>query len=280
MSLLTGGVRTTGRGPSGTPDRPLVSVVTVVYNGVDTIERTIRGVLGQTWPNIEHIIVDGGSTDGTLDVLRRYEDRIALWTSGPDEGIFDAMNKGVASCAGEWVGLINADDWYPPGAVERVMREVPLHPGANIFHGDIWLEFPNGQHTVKKPKISGFLLKYWEMTLNHPSFFVRRSYYDGRPFDAKLRVRADHLWAVQAFLEDRAGLVYIPEPLAHFTVGGASTTASFAKVVAEGARVGRDLGLGPWGMLLGTLVRAAMYPLQHMKLAYNQHISPRLRRKA
>ena len=113
----TGGRRLKGIVRDGTPDRPLVSIVTVVYNGAATIERTIASVLGQSYPNIEYIIVDGGSTDGTLDILRAHEDRVDLWVSERDGGIYDAMNKGVALCTGEWVGLINADDWYVDDAV-------------------------------------------------------------------------------------------------------------------------------------------------------------------
>jgi len=280
MATVNGGYRTRGRPPASRPGQPLVSIVTVVYNGAETLERTIRSVLDQTWPNIEYIIVDGGSKDGTLDLIRRYEDRIAYWESGPDAGIFDAMNKGVALCTGEWVALINADDWYPPHAVERVMQEAERHPGANIFHGDIWLEFPNGKRSLKRPKVSGFLLRHWEMTLNHPSFFVRRSYYQGRPFDASLKVRADHQWAAMAYQEDPAQFVQIHEPLAHFSIGGASTSTSLGKVLAEGAQVSRSLGMGPWGMFLGHVVRSIMYPVQHLKLVFNQYVAPHFRGQA
>ncbi|MBL7985738.1 MAG: glycosyltransferase, partial [Flavobacteriales bacterium] len=92
-------------------DTPLVSIVTVVYNGAATLERTIQSVLAQSHPRIEYIIMDGGSTDGTLDILRRYDDRIAYWRSAKDKGIYDAMNKGIAECTGEWIGMINAEDW-------------------------------------------------------------------------------------------------------------------------------------------------------------------------
>ena len=191
---MEGGTRTLGKGPVGTPQEPLVSIVTVVYNGEAFLERTIKSVLAQNWPNIEYVIVDGGSTDGTLKIIKKYEDRIAYWNSAKDKGIYDAMNKGISLCTGEWVGLINADDWYEEDTVARVMREALAHPEVNIVHGDIWLHYPNGERGLKKAKVNGFLLKYWEMVLNHPSFFVRRSYYNGRPFDDKLRVSADHKW--------------------------------------------------------------------------------------
>lgn len=278
MSTVEGGLRTQGRGPQGTADKPLVSIVTVVWNGEATVERTIRSVLEQTWPNIEYIIVDGASTDGTLDIVRRYEDRIAYWVSAKDKGIYDAMNKAIALCTGEWVGLINADDWYEPTSVERAMQAAAGRAGTNIVHGDIWIHYANGHRTVKKPKLSGFLLKYWEMVLNHPSFFVRRSYYQGRPFDEKLRVSADHKWTYEAWRDSSAQFVYVPEPLANFTMGGASTSVPLKKVVAEGKRVSHDLGMGAFQTFIGTVVRTVMYPLQHLKIRFNQHVSPLLKR--
>lgn len=89
-----------------------ISIVTVSYNAAKTIEQTIKSVINQTYSNIEYIVIDGGSTDGTVDIIRKYEDRIAYWVSEPDGGIFDAMNKGIKVATGEVVGIINSDDWY------------------------------------------------------------------------------------------------------------------------------------------------------------------------
>ena len=157
------------------------------------------------------------------------------------------------------------------------MREALAHPEVNIVHGDIWLHYPNGERGLKKAKVNGFLLKYWEMVLNHPSFFVRRSYYNGRPFDDKLRVSADHKWTYEAFRESAAQFIYIAEPLANFTVGGASMSVPLYKVIKEGKRVSQDLGMGAFQTMIGTAVRAGMYPLQHMKLRYNQYVKPKLK---
>ncbi|HOT76744.1 MAG TPA: glycosyltransferase [Candidatus Wallbacteria bacterium] len=91
---------------------PKVSVITIVYNGAAGIERTIKSVLGQGYKNLEYIIVDGGSIDGTIDIVKKYEDKIARWVSEKDRGISDAMNKGIALATGDIVGMIHADDWY------------------------------------------------------------------------------------------------------------------------------------------------------------------------
>lgn len=278
MNIRQGGRRDRGIGPP-TGDHPLVSIVTVVYNGATTIERTILSVLSQTWPRIEYIIVDGGSTDGTLDILRRYEDRIDLWQSSPDKGIYDAMNKGVALCTGDWVGLINADDWYPDDAVATAMTAAGERQGINIVHGDILIHYPNGTSKVKHPKVSGFLLKYWEMTLNHPGFFVRRSFYTGRPFNTTFRVSGDHHWTLRAWLEGPHMFLRVPAVLAHFSAGGASGAVPLAKGLREGDAIGHDLGFSAWDRFLGRVVRTALHVPAQATLWFNQFVAPLLRRK-
>ena len=91
---------------------PLISIVTVSYNAVATIEQTILSVINQTYPNIEYIIIDGGSKDGTIDIIRKYADQIAYWVSEPDEGIYDAMNKGIKIATGEWINFMNCGDSF------------------------------------------------------------------------------------------------------------------------------------------------------------------------
>lgn len=276
MDAHSGGKRTQGiKAQGGGPGRPLVSIVTVVYNGKATLERTINSVLQQRYPHIEYIIVDGGSTDGTIGLLKRYEDRIDLWTSGKDKGIYDAMNKGLALCTGDWIGLINADDWYEPDTVERVVKAAADRSEISVVHGDIWLHYPNGHRSVKKARVSGFLLKYWEMVLNHPSFFVRTELYRKQPFDAALKVSADHKWTYEAFRRSPSSFLYLPVPLANFTVGGASMSTPLRKVIAEGRKVSRDLGMNTFETMLGLLVRTVLYPMQHAKLWINEHVLSR-----
>ena len=111
--------------------RPLVSVVTIVRNGFKTLPRTLDSVFSQDFPEIEYIVVDGQSTDGTLDVVQQNQNRIALWISEPDLGISDAFNKGIALSRGEIVALLNSDDWYEPGAIRAVVAEM-RRTGADI----------------------------------------------------------------------------------------------------------------------------------------------------
>ncbi|MBL0043589.1 MAG: glycosyltransferase [Flavobacteriales bacterium] len=272
-NMQQGGKRTKGIPPSDGAG-PLVSIITVVYNGAATLERTIQSVLEQTHQRIQYIIMDGGSTDGTLDILRRYDDRIDFWQSAKDKGIYDAMNKGIAECSGEWVGMINADDWYPADAVSRAMDGAQAHASANIVHGDILIHYPNGTSKVKHAKLNGFLLKHWEMVLNHPSFFVRRSYYDGHPFNAAFRVGGDHHWTLRAWTENEHMFHYVPFVLAHFSVGGASATIPLSKAMREGDAISRDLGLGPWHLWMSRIVRVALHLPAKAKLWFNQFLAP------
>ena len=100
----------------------LISVVTVCYNAADTIEKTMLSVLNQTYHDIEYIIIDGGSTDGTVEIIRKYADRIAYWVSEPDKGIYDAMNKGIKVATGEWINFMNAgDEFVDEGVIEKLV---------------------------------------------------------------------------------------------------------------------------------------------------------------
>jgi glycosyltransferase involved in cell wall biosynthesis len=272
-NIIHGGKRTNGILPAA-GDVPLVSVVTVVYNGAATLERTIQSVLAQTHSRIEYIILDGGSTDGTIDILRRYDDRIDFWQSTKDKGIYDAMNKGIALCTGDWIGMINADDWYPINAVALAMEAAQDKAQVNIVHGDISIHYPNGSSKVKHAKLNGFLLKHWEMVLNHPSFFVRRSFYSSRPFNAAFRVGGDHHWTLRAWTENKRMFHHIPFVLAHFSVGGASATIPLVKALREGDAVSRDLGLGAWHLWTSRFVRIALHLPAKAKLWFNQFLAP------
>ena len=250
-----------------------MSIVTVVYNGAGTLERTIKSVLAQSYPHIEYIVVDGGSTDGTIGLLEQYDDRIDHWVSERDSGIYDAMNKGVALCTGEWVALINADDWYEPDTVQRVIDAARGKPVVNIVHGDIWIHYEGGGRRMKYAKHNGFLLKYWEMVLNHPSFFVRRSFYQGRPFRTDLKIGGDHHWTLRAWMEDRDGFLYVPGALANFSAGGASMTIPLKKTLDERRKLSAAVGMNAFQSLLAQCVTIALHIPKLLKLMFNRAAS-------
>ena len=128
----------------------LISIVTVSYNAVLTIEQTILSVINQTYPNVEYIIIDGGSTDGTVDIIKKYEDKIAYWVSEPDKGIYDAMNKGVVVATGEWINFMNAGDIFTDGdVIDKLFHQNIIINRVGIVFGDTLVVFRNREKIVR-----------------------------------------------------------------------------------------------------------------------------------
>jgi len=200
---------------------PKVSIITVVYNGITHLEQTILSVIGQSYDNIEYIIIDGGSTDGTVELIKKYEDKIAYWVSEPDGGIYDAMNKGITQASGEIVGLINADDWYELDAVAKVLEAFQT-TDADVVHGSMQIFQENGTGFVKGVEKDLSKLKKG-MLLNHPTVFVKRSLYETYGmFDTSYRIVADWEMMVRWWLKD-VKFVGVSETLANFRMGGVSS---------------------------------------------------------
>jgi len=125
----------------------LISVVTVSYNAVSTIEQTILSVINQTYPNVEYIIIDGGSTDGTVDIIKKYADKIAYWVSEPDKGIYDAMNKGVVVATGEWINFMNAGDIFTDSdVIDKLFHQNIIINRVGIVFGDTLVVFRNREN--------------------------------------------------------------------------------------------------------------------------------------
>jgi glycosyltransferase involved in cell wall biosynthesis len=130
--IIEGGIKIKNKCRDIISDKPLITVVTVVFNSVDCVEKTIKSVLSQTYKNIEYIIIDGGSDDGTLDIIKKYDDKINYWLSEKDEGIYDAMNKGIKSSSGEWLCFMNAgDEFCSSDVIEKVFSD------SNIVNYDL-----------------------------------------------------------------------------------------------------------------------------------------------
>jgi glycosyltransferase involved in cell wall biosynthesis len=218
-----GGTRTRERGNKTLPARSLVSIVTVVRNGEAHLEEAIRSVLAQDYGNIEYIVVDGGSTDATLEIVRRYDDRIDYWVSEPDAGIYDAMNKGIALATGELIGLLNADDVYLEGAVSRVVEAALAHPEAGVFHGDMTLLRQNGFEELRRPRLVKREYRPYLMPVNHPTVFVRsRCYAECGTFDTSYRTAADFDLMLRFLYDCRIGFHHLDLTLARMREGGES----------------------------------------------------------
>ena len=202
---------------------PRVSIATVVRNAARTLERTIESVLAQTFRSLEYVIIDGASSDGTTDLIRRHQDRIAYWVSEPDRGISDAFNKGVAATRGAYVGLLNGDDWMPPGQVQIAVAALE-RSGAAFAFGDVLYHDLDGRptHLVRGDPDYAARIAYRMPDVHHPTMLVRRSVYDAVGlFDPAYAIAMDYDWLQRAH---RAGFrgVYVPGLVAHMSLAGAS----------------------------------------------------------
>ena len=216
--------------------------MTVCRNAERSIAKTIDSVLTQSAfdGTVEHVVIDGASTDGTLGILRAYPHlRIR---SEPDDGVYDAMNKGVSSARGEFVGILNADDWYEPDALASVAETLRAHPESSIVHGDIRRWDDSGPLDVVKPASTHATGGRWAMPLHHPASFARRelfSHFGG--FDTSYRIFGDFEW-ISRVVRGGAALHYYPQVLTNFRVGGLSTTRCSP---GERYRVFRAAGANP-----------------------------------
>lgn len=203
-----------------------VSIITAVFNGREFIEATIQSVLDQTYDNIEYIVVDGGSTDGTLEIIKKYADRISKWTSGPDKGIYDALNKGIRLSSGDVIGFLHADDLY---ADEKVVGKVAMlmtRSKADSCYGDLLYVDKNDTGRVIRywkscPYGKGLFQRGWMPP--HPTFFVRKEIY-GRcgPFNTDFRIASDYELMLRFLEKEKISTCYIPEVLLKMRIGGTS----------------------------------------------------------
>lgn len=190
-----------------------VSIITVVYNGANTIAQTIESVISQDYDNLEYIIIDGDSTDGTQEIIKRYEDRISYWVSEPDAGIYDAMNKGLSHATGELVGIINGDDWYEPGAVKKVAEIYEKTP-YDMLYGEIRRIDENGE--TEGVSASSYIPP-------HPSMFVAGSVYQRYGmFDTRYKIAGDHEFKLRLYAK-RLSIIHIGDVLANFRLTGVSS---------------------------------------------------------
>lgn len=180
-----------------------ISVITVCHNAADTLEKTIQSVLGQTYRNIEYIIIDGGSTDGTVEIIRRYADRLAYWVSEPDEGIYDAMNKGIERATGEWINFMNAGDYF-------YSNEILKNVFATSRYGDYLVGiavYPNGKYWRPVRKDFSFKEVFRGGGVNHQASFIQRKLF-GDGYDTSNKIIADELFFLEQIVFQ--GKVYEP----------------------------------------------------------------------
>ncbi len=206
-----------------------ISIVTPTWNSAATIRNTLESVLCQDYAHFEHIIVDGGSSDNTLDIIHeysgRYDGRIKC-ISEPDEGIYDAMNKGIEMATGDVVGVLNSDDFFTSSdALSTIVREIASH---DAVYGDIHYVDPSDL-TVPVRYYSSSLFRRWKMRFGfmpaHPSFYCRKKLYsDFGLYDKDFKIAADFEMLLRLIYLHRIDALYIPKDFVTMRTGGASTS--------------------------------------------------------
>jgi len=206
-----------------------ITVITVTFNSVATLEETIKSVISQEYDGpVEYLIIDGGSTDGTVDLIKKYQDKLAYWVSEPDYGLYHAMNKGIEKATGDIIGIINSDDWYYSGAFAKVAAAMTGKDWSNhIFWGDIGY----GEGTVKGWRPGNLRCGAFAP---HPSMFCPRAVYDriGK-YRLWYKILADYDFMYRAIHRYKIQPVYLPEKIAFFRTGGVASRQIFRSYTEE-----------------------------------------------
>ena len=229
----------------------LVSIITTVLNRRITLEDTIKSVLSQTYKNIEHVIIDGGSTDGTVDIVKSYGSKIAKFVSEPDKGIYDAMNKGIRLARGEVVGILNSDDIYADRAVLEKVAGIFKEKNIDSCYGDIvYVDRSDTNKIIRYWRCGAYKRSRFEMGWMpaHPAFFVRRRVYEQYGlFNPDFPIAADYELMLRFLYKFRISAAYIPEIIVKMRTGGNSNPGLLvtAQVVRENYRAWKVNGLKP-----------------------------------
>jgi len=209
------------------PENPLVSIITPSYNQSRFLEQTMRSVLEQDYPNIEYIVMDGASTDGSLEIIQRYQHKLSYWESVPDKGQTDAINKGFARATGDILAWLNSDDLLLPGALSAAVKQLQSHPEVGMVYGDTIFVNADGEKIGKFAAAQTDLHRLQRGYVHIPqqaSFFRADLWRKVGPLDPTFYFAMDYdLWVRLARL---APLLYVPELWACFRLHGDTKTIS------------------------------------------------------
>lgn len=207
-----------------------ITIITASFNSGKTLRDTIESVLGQTYIDFEHLIIDGGSKDDTLEIIKEYEPRYKgrlRWISEPDKGLYDAMNKGIRMATGEVVGILNSDDFYTSDKVLETLSSALEVSGADAVYGDIHFVDYNDLSKCVRYYSSG-KFRRWKMRLGwmpaHPSFYCKKTVYEKYgAFDTSFKIGADFENLLRLIFVNNIKIKYVPLDCVTMRTGGAST---------------------------------------------------------
>jgi len=214
-----------------------ISIITVCYNSEATIEHTLKSVFSQDHSDIEYIVVDGGSTDDTLKIIENYADRITVFISEKDQGIYFALNKGIQLATGEIIGILHSDDFFSNSSILSLLNTTFEQSGAEAVYGDLQYVHKDNvekvyRNWVSGPYTEGLFLKGWMPP--HPSFFAKRTCYQRYGlFNTRFRSAADYELMLRFIEKHHIAVTYLPKVLVKMRVGGKSNVSLLNRLRAN-----------------------------------------------
>jgi glycosyltransferase involved in cell wall biosynthesis len=241
------------------PGSPLISIITVCLNDGKYLEETIKSVINQTYSNIEYIIIDGGSTDNTIDIIKKYESKIEYWSSGGDKGIYDAMNKGISIAKGKWVNFMNAGDtFYQVNTIEKVFLK--KYDKVDFIYGDCEIIYNSEFSRIQK---AGKIKNLWKgMVFSHQSLFTDSDVFKKYQFNADNRIGADFEFLFNCY-KNNFKFCNIHIPVAIVSAGGLSDTNRIESILSRRSTVNKfskNLKVNAYYLILffDTLIRLSI----------------------
>lgn len=235
VTKLEGGQRIKGFYKTSLPNKPLISIITVVYNGEKHLEETILSVLNQTYDNVEYLLIDGGSTDGTLDIIRKHEDKIDYWISEKDSGIYHAMNKGIDLANGEWMNFMNSGDIF---FTENILEEVffQKYHNCDVIFGHHEVRYPNKTRIA----LAGHPHLLWKgMQFSHQSAFISTKRHKIYKYNLTNRIGADFEFFYKAYYKNY-NFKFVDIIISSITSGGLSDIMRIESIVGAWNTVKKD----------------------------------------
>lgn len=220
---------------------PLISVVTISYNSEWCIERTICSVLEQSYSNIEYLIIDGGSVDNTIEIIKKHEKEIAFWISEPDNGIYDAMNKAIGKATGEWIIFVNTDDEFADiNVVEHFVSLINSNRNYVAYYGDVIFRYNIGNRLKKALDLKS--LRY-KMAFSHQSVFIRTDLMKKKKYSCEYRLAADYNFLLSTYL-DGGWFYYLNFCVSKVKIDAGASFSHFIESKKEVLRIHRKNGYG------------------------------------
>lgn len=220
--IIEGGLRLSGKVKENFSEKPLISYVTVVRNNPHTIKRAIDSVIKQKYENVEHIVIDGASTDNTIDVILEYKDHIDYYASEPDNGLYDALNKAIELCRGELILVLNSDDWLSPDSA-NIAAELCKFNQPQLIAGTAHVMIHKDEGVFWHPQKVGMASYFTVANVNHNAIYATRAAYQkSGPYDVSYKIAADTKWILKCY-SDGVIFDYTDRVTVNYSLGGISS---------------------------------------------------------